>query len=63
MENSQIVCLKYRFQFNGDPDSCIALADLLRVGWELVNVDPLQTADGFHWIKLQRYVRREPNHA
>jgi len=49
---------RYSFQFNGDVDSCAALADLIRAGWELANVDPLKTDEGFSWIKLQRYVKK-----
>lgn len=46
---------KYNFQFNGDVDSCLALADLLKAGWGLANCGALQTKEGFHWIRLERW--------
>jgi len=47
----------YKFQFNGDADSCFALADLFKAGWELVNVGAFSISEGFHWIHLQRWHR------
>lgn len=46
---------RYKFQFNGDEDSCRALADMFRAGWELQNIGAFSIDDGHHWIHLQRW--------
>ena len=40
---------KYKFQFNNDADSCIALRDLLLRGW---TVQGFIEEDGYTWFLL-----------
>lgn len=46
---------RYKFQFNGDVDSCHALAALLKDGWSLLNTNAFSIADGYHWIHLEKW--------
>lgn len=43
---------KYYFQFNGDVDSCLALASMFRDKWEIKDFDK---SDGYTWIILINY--------
>ena len=45
--------VKYRFQFNNDVDSCIALGDMIAVGW---TVQGLVHEDGYAWLLIEKEV-------
>lgn len=45
--------LKYEFQFNGDVDSCMALASMFRDGWTLERTG---VAGGFKWFYLEKWI-------
>ncbi len=48
---------RYKFQFNGDVESCMALASLLKDGWEVASCGypAFAVADGYHWINLVKW--------
>jgi hypothetical protein len=46
--------LRYDFQFNGDVDSCLALASLIKDGWA---VETLSVGDGFTWMHMEKWVK------
>jgi hypothetical protein len=55
---SNFICmLKYKFQFNGDVDSCLALASMFKDKWELDGVQQIQQEDGYSWILLVNYYK------
>ncbi len=41
---------RYKFQFNNDEDSCVALQSMLREGW---TVQGFAQEDGYTWFWLQ----------
>lgn len=41
----------YKFQFNNDEDSCIALTDLLEQRWEVIG---FRGEDGYKWLCLRK---------
>ncbi len=43
--------LEYKFQFNNDEDSCIALKDMIKNGWTVCG---FCAEDGYTWFLLKR---------
>lgn len=43
--------LQYKFQFNNDETSCLALSSLIKEGW---SIEGFKAEDGYSWLELHK---------